>query len=162
LPVARRKCKHDSRGRHVASALILVAAVTDQTKGSTMRTVIAIAIAAIALTAGAGAVGVAEAGATPCTYLCNQYVRPYYKPSTGTWVQGYWRNSPSDSYRATPYHWTAPASVDSGCSGGLLFFFFHLLVVDRRQVVERRVESDRVVEGLDVVEDGGSRFRAAA
>jgi hypothetical protein len=33
LPVARRKCKHDSRGRHVASALILVAAVTDQPKG---------------------------------------------------------------------------------------------------------------------------------
>jgi hypothetical protein len=67
-----------------------------------MRTVIALAIAAIALTA-AGTVGVAEAGATPCVYLCNQYVRPYYKPSTGTWVQGYWRNSPSDLYRATPY-----------------------------------------------------------
>jgi hypothetical protein len=47
-------------------------------------------------------------------------------------------------------------------SGGLWFFFFHLLVVDRRQVGECRVESDRVVEGLDVVEDGGSCFSAAA
>src|SRR5512132_1564119 len=59
--------------------------------------------------------------------------------------------------------WTAPASVDSGWSGGLLFFFlFHFLVVDRGQVVERGVQPASVVEGLDGVEDGGARLGACA
>ena len=52
--------------------------------------------------------------------------------------------------------------MDSSGLGGLLFFLFHFLVFDRREVVECRVESERVVEALDVVEDGGSSFGAAA
>jgi hypothetical protein len=65
-----------------------------------------------------------------------------------------WRRPTSAESRM----WTAPASVDSGWLGG--FFLFHLLVVDRRQVVERGVQSERVVEGLDVVEDCGAGFAA--
>jgi hypothetical protein len=67
-----------------------------------MRKFMAIAAAIVAVAGVAGIVQVGDAKAA-CTILCNQYVRPYYKPSTGTWVHGYWRNSPSDSYRATPY-----------------------------------------------------------
>ena len=55
--------------------------------------------------------------------------------------------------RGRSEEWTAPASVDSGWLGGLLLFLFHFLVVGRRQVVERGVEPERVVEGFDVVED---------
>jgi hypothetical protein len=73
---------------------------------SKMTKLLAVVAAIVAVTIAAGIGGVAEAGAAAktCVIACNQYVRPYYKPSTGTWVQGYWRNSPTDSYRATPYY----------------------------------------------------------
>ena len=44
----------------------------------------------------------------------------------------------------------------------LLSFLVHFLVVDRREVVERGVQSEPVVEALDVVEDGCASFGAAA
>jgi hypothetical protein len=40
----------------------------------------------------------------------------------------------------------------------LFFFLFHFLVVDRRQIFERGVQPESVVEGLDGVEDGGARL----
>jgi hypothetical protein len=69
---------------------------------NTIRKVVAVAVAVAVVAAVAGVAHLGDAKAS-CYILCNQYVRPYYKPSTGTWVQGYWRNSPSDWYRATPY-----------------------------------------------------------
>jgi hypothetical protein len=62
---------------------------------------LAAAVMAVAITAG---IAHADEAKAACTFYCNQYVRPYYKPSTGTWVQGYWRNDPSDSIRVTPYY----------------------------------------------------------
>jgi len=67
-----------------------------------MKKLLAIAAAILAVAGIAGTFEVAKADAA-CTVLCNQYVHGYYKPSTGTYVNGYWRNSPTDSYRATPY-----------------------------------------------------------
>ena len=66
------------------------------------------------------------------------------------------------STSTSPSTWSAPASVDSGWLGGFLLFLVHFLVVDRREVVERGVQSERVVEALDVVEDGCASFGAAA
>jgi hypothetical protein len=82
-----------------------------------MKYLLLIALAALALTVAAPA-GAATIKPTSCYWSCyshgygrynaagfpkNQYVRPYYSPRRATWVSGYWRNSPYDSYPTCRY-----------------------------------------------------------
>jgi hypothetical protein len=66
-----------------------------------VRKLLALAIMTLAVSVAAGAM--ASTASAGCYIYCNQYVKPYFKPSTGSWVSGYWRNSPSDGFRASSY-----------------------------------------------------------